>query len=111
MPLSVQTSSDAIDGNNSYSTTVNSQKLQNPVSQTIFLPPPAQQAARRDHFIRSSGEDIRRSKQSLRGSRHSSEKVAANDSSDDDSFEDRRSGFQKQKTISIDRKGILKVRQ
>lgn len=74
------------------------------------LPPPPSQHSHRDHHTRSvvSTEDLQRSKQSLKGSRVSFEKRRGNDSSDDDSFEDKRSGFQQQKAVSVDHKGILK---
>lgn len=80
---------------------------------TALPPPPASgQGGHRDHHQRSivnlPGEELQRSKQSLKGSRVSFERKTA-DSSDEDSFEDKRAGYQQQKTVSVDHKGILKV--
>lgn len=75
-------------------------------------PPPAAPHSHRDHHQRSTvslaNEELQRSKQSLKGSRVSFERRSV-DSSDEDNFESRRSGYQQQKTISVDHKGILKV--
>ncbi|XP_054736657.1 facilitated trehalose transporter Tret1 isoform X1 [Anastrepha obliqua] len=74
-------------------------------------PPPSSQHSHRDHHQRSTvslaTDDLQHSKQSLKGSRVSFERRSV-DSSDEDNFESRRSGFQQQKTISVDHKGILK---
>lgn len=57
-----------------------------------------------------SKEEVHRSKQSLRGSRISCERRdESSDSSDEDTFENRRIGFQQQKYSNLDHKGILKV--
>lgn len=75
------------------------------------LPPPPSAHSHRDQHTRSvvSTEDLQRSKQSLKGSRVSFEKRGGNESSDDDSFEERRTGFQQQKAVSsVDHRGILK---
>lgn len=57
-----------------------------------------------------SNEEVKRSKQSLKGSRVSFDrKESNNESSDEDNFESRRIGFQKQKYVNLDHKGILKV--
>ncbi|EDW77093.1 uncharacterized protein Dwil_GK22112, isoform A [Drosophila willistoni] len=76
------------------------------------LPPPPTTLEPRDRQQRSiPGEDLQRSKQSLKGSRVSFEKTnskQAAESSDEDSFEDKRIGFQQQKATSVDHKGILK---
>ena len=75
-------------------------------------PPPSSQHLHRDHHTRSivsiPNEDLNRSKNSLKSSRVSFEKNRGNDSSDEDSFEDKRYGFQQQKAVSVDHKGILK---
>ncbi|XP_026842496.1 facilitated trehalose transporter Tret1 isoform X1 [Drosophila persimilis] len=87
---------------------------------TPLPPPPTSQEIRehRDRQQRSVPvpvEDLQRSKQSLKGSRVSFEKNNASskppaqaESSDEDSFEDKRIGFQQQKATSVDHKGILK---
>ncbi|XP_034651607.1 facilitated trehalose transporter Tret1 isoform X1 [Drosophila subobscura] len=85
---------------------------------TPLPPPPTSQEIRehRDRQQRSVPlpvEELQRSKQSLKGSRVSFEKNNASskqaaESSDDDSFEDKRIGFQQQKATSVDHKGILK---
>ncbi|KAI8127556.1 hypothetical protein FF38_12240 [Lucilia cuprina] len=86
-------------------------KIQEPAPLPL-PPPPSSQHSHRDHHTRSvvsiPSEDLQRSKQSLKGSRVSFEKRRANDSSDEDSFEEKRSGFQQQKAVSVDHKGILK---
>jgi len=71
----------------------------------------------------AQGDDLQRSKQSLKGSRVSFERRETGnsntnnntnsntkpaESSDEDSFEEKRSGFQQQKATSVDHKGILK---
>ncbi|KAH8413855.1 hypothetical protein KR222_010139 [Zaprionus bogoriensis] len=81
---------------------------------TPIPPPPTSLEPHRDRQQRSivaGGEELQRSKQSLKGSRVSFEKAGANkaaESSDEDSFEDKRIGFQQQKATSVDHKGILK---
>ncbi|XP_055839093.1 facilitated trehalose transporter Tret1 isoform X1 [Episyrphus balteatus] len=72
------------------------------------LPPPPQSTHGHSHHHRGavSDADLNRSKTSLKGSKVSFEKK--NESSDEDSFEDRRDRFQQQKTVSVDHKGILK---
>lgn len=101
---------------------------------TPLPPPPTSLEPHRDRQQRSivqgtgGGEELQRSKQSLKGSRVSFEKTRsgdqqaqaqgqgqgqgqgnkAADSSDEDSFEDKRIGFQQQKATSVDHKGILK---
>ncbi|XP_017020081.1 facilitated trehalose transporter Tret1 isoform X1 [Drosophila kikkawai] len=95
------------------------------------LPPPPTSLEIREHRDRQQrstqgGEELQRSKQSLKGSRVSFERrdtgssIKNNnnsnntteakhaESSDEDSFEERRSGFQQQKATSVDHKGILK---
>lgn len=98
------------------------------------LPPPPTSLEIREHRDRQQrsaqgGEELQRSKQSLKGSRVSFERRdtgnsnsnnntnasnnnnSANkqaESSDEDSFEEKRSGFQQQKATSVDHKGILK---
>ncbi|XP_062132693.1 facilitated trehalose transporter Tret1 isoform X1 [Drosophila sulfurigaster albostrigata] len=83
---------------------------------TPLPPPPTSLEPHRDRQQRG-GEELQRSKQSLKGSRVSFEKqgskptsaaAAAAESSDEDSFEDKRIGFQQQKATSVDHKGILK---
>lgn len=54
-----------------------------------------------------SQEHLKTSKQSLKGSKVSF--ASTHDSSDEDSFEDKREKFQQGKTVSVDRRGILKV--
>lgn len=66
------------------------------------------------HFIQRNvnsipSNDLQRSHQSLRGSRISFEKKVEDESSDEDTFEKRRLGYQKQKALSVDQKGILRV--
>nr|B4KR05.2 RecName: Full=Facilitated trehalose transporter Tret1 [Drosophila mojavensis] len=84
---------------------------------TPLPPPPTSLEPHRDRQQRSivtGGEELQRSKQSLKGSRVSFEKPQqqgnnkAAESSDEDSFEDKRIGFQQQKATSVDHKGILK---
>ncbi|EDW61315.2 uncharacterized protein Dvir_GJ20366, isoform B [Drosophila virilis] len=85
---------------------------------TPLPPPPTSLEPHRDRQQRSivtGGEELQRSKQSLKGSRVSFEKprgeqlpAKAAESSDEDSFEDKRIGFQQQKATSVDHKGILK---
>ncbi|XP_014087057.2 facilitated trehalose transporter Tret1 isoform X1 [Bactrocera oleae] len=74
-------------------------------------PPPTATHSHRDHHQRSTvsltNDELQRSKQSLKGSRVSFERKSV-DSSDEDNFESRRSGYQQQKTVSVDHKGILK---
>ncbi|CAD7078271.1 unnamed protein product [Hermetia illucens] len=53
-----------------------------------------------------SQEHLKTSKQSLKGSKVSF--ASTHDSSDEDSFEDKREKFQQGKTVSVDRRGILK---
>uniref|UniRef100_A0A1A9ZNK4 Major facilitator superfamily (MFS) profile domain-containing protein n=1 Tax=Glossina pallidipes TaxID=7398 RepID=A0A1A9ZNK4_GLOPL len=53
-------------------------------------------------------DDLQRSHQSLKGSRVSFEKKVDDESSDEDTFEKRRLGYQKQKALSVDQKGILR---
>lgn len=65
------------------------------------------------HFIQRNvnsipSNDLQRSHQSLRGSRISFEKKVEDESSDEDTFEKRRLGYQKQKALSVDQKGILR---
>lgn len=75
------------------------------------LPPPPSSHSHRDQHTRSvvSTEDLQRSKSSLKGSRVSFEKRGGDESSEDDSFEERRTGFQQQKAVSsVDHRGILK---
>lgn len=98
---------------------------------TPLPPPPTSLEPHRDRQQRSivagGGEELQRSKQSLKGSRVSFEKTRGAsgneqqqqgqqastgnkgaESSDEDSFEDKRIGFQQQKATSVDHKGILK---
>ncbi|KMY93023.1 facilitated trehalose transporter Tret1-1 isoform X1 [Drosophila simulans] len=86
------------------------------------LPPPPTSLEIREHRDRqqrgAQGDDLQRSKQSLKGSRVSFERRdtgnsntnsnKAAESSDEDSFEEKRTGFQQQKATSVDHKGILK---
>ncbi|KAH8372874.1 hypothetical protein KR009_007010 [Drosophila setifemur] len=88
------------------------------------LPPPPTSLEIREHRDRqqrsAQGEELQRSKQSLKGSRVSFERRDTGnsntnsnnnkqvESSDEDSFEERRTGFQQQKATSVDHKGILK---
>ncbi|KAH8325211.1 hypothetical protein KR074_010489 [Drosophila pseudoananassae] len=91
------------------------------------LPPPPTSLEIREHRDRQqrsaqvAGEELQRSKQSLKGSRVSFERRDTGnsqsnnnnnnkqaESSDEDSFEERRTGFQQQKATSVDHKGILK---
>ncbi|KAL9913286.1 facilitated trehalose transporter Tret1 isoform X1 [Glossina fuscipes] len=70
------------------------------------LPPPQHFIQRNANSIPS--DDLQRSHQSLRGSRISFEKKVDDESSDEDTFEKRRLGYQKQKALSVDQKGILR---
>jgi len=86
------------------------------------LPPPPTSLEIREHRDRqqrgAQGDELQRSKQSLKGSRVSFERRdtgnsntnsnKAAESSDEDSFEEKRTGFQQQKATSVDHKGILK---
>ncbi|KAH8316354.1 hypothetical protein KR067_005671 [Drosophila pandora] len=86
------------------------------------LPPPPTSLEIREHRDRQqrsaqvAAEELQRSKQSLKGSRVSFERRDTGnsnsnkqaESSDEDSFEERRTGFQQQKATSVDHKGILK---
>lgn len=57
-----------------------------------------------------SNEEVNCGKQVLKGHQVSSNrKQDINDSSDEDTFESRRIGFQQQKYANLDHKGILKV--